>query len=279
MNSIRRTLLITILATIGLQMAGCGAADIQSAKAYRARRDYVTADRMILKALAEDSTNDEAWYLYAVNLEDLKEYEKIATVIDQAMLYSTTHRAELQTLKHNTWIQLYNGGLGTYNANPESKEAQQASIGYLEAARKLEPEQPETYELLGTVYYAAGDTTKGLANYLAEINQVSASYDPGITMGLMLHLTPDAVERAIGGAPARKSTITIGGTDSAMIYIYPSKNAYVYFERTVKPPYPWQLTGWRITSLDAEGMQPIRVSTQAYALVASAFSYCLIASW
>src|SRR5581483_1778041 len=269
MKTIQRTLLLSILVTMSIELVGCGAADVQSAKLYRNRRDYVTADKMLQKAVTEDPTNDEAWYLYAENLYDLKEYEKIASIIDTAMLYSTTHRTELQTLKHNTWIELYNGALGAYNANPDSKEAQQAAITYLEAAQKLEPAQPETYELLGTVYYASGDTAKGLQNYLAEIDQVSSSYDQGVTMGLMLHMSPDAVTRAIGGTPARTLTVPIGGSDSSMIYVYPSKNAYIYFEKTDKPPYNWQLTGWRVTSLDAEGLQPLRVSTQAYELVAN----------
>ncbi len=185
------------------------------------------------------------------------------------MLYSTTHREELQVLRHNTWIELYNGGLGAYNANPDNKEAQQSAITYLESARKLEPDQPETYELLGQVYYSAGDTAKGLENYLAEINQVSASYDQGGTRGLMLHATTDAVERAIGGAPAKKQSISIGNSDSALVYVYPSKQTYVYFERMVKPPHTWELTGWRVTSSDAEGMQPLRVSTQSYEFVAN----------
>src|SRR5205823_369518 len=137
--TIRRTLFLACIATILVQLGGCGAADIQSAKLYRSNRDYSRANTMLEKAIKEDPTGDEAWYLYAQNLYDLREYEKIATIIDTAMLYASTHRGELQALKHNTWIQLYNGGLNTYNANPESKEAQQAAIGYLEAARKLEP--------------------------------------------------------------------------------------------------------------------------------------------
>jgi tetratricopeptide (TPR) repeat protein len=193
MKTLNRTLLLAVLTTFAFELAGCGAADVQSAKLYRQRRDYVTADKMLQKAITEDPTNDEAWYLYAENLNDLKEYEKIAEIIDTAMLYSTTHREELQVLRHNTWIQLYNGGLGAYNANPDNKEAQQSAIAYLVSAQKLEPDQPETYELLGQVYYSSGDTAHGLANYLAEINQVSASYDQGVTMGLMLHAAPDAV--------------------------------------------------------------------------------------
>ncbi len=269
MKTINRTLLLAVLTTFAFEFAGCGAADVQSAKLYRQRRDYITADKMLQKAITEDPTNDEAWYLYAENLNDLKQYEKIAEIIDTAMLYSTTHREELQVLRHNTWIELYNGGLGAYQANPDSKEAQQSAITYLESAQKLEPDQPETYELLGQVYYSSGDTAKGLANYLAEINQVSASYDQGVTMGLMLHASTDAVERAIGGAPAKKVTVPINSTDSALIYVYPSKQVYVYFERQVKPPHAWELTGWRVTSSDAEGMQPIQVSTQSYEFVSN----------
>ncbi len=269
MKTIQRTLLLTVLATFAFELAGCGAADVQSAKLYRQRRDYPMADKMLQRAITEDPTNDEAWYLYAENLNDLKEFEKIASIIDTAMLYSITHREELRVLRHNTWIELYNGGAGAYNANPESKEAQQNAIGYLESAQKLEPEQPETYELLGEVYYAAGDTAKGLGNYLAEINEVSASYDQGVTMGLMLHMTPEAVERAVGGAPAKKQTVSIGGTDSALVYIYPNKQAYIYFERQVKPPHAWELTGWRVTASEVDGMQPLQVLTQPYEFVAN----------
>ncbi|HET6402998.1 MAG TPA: tetratricopeptide repeat protein [Candidatus Kapabacteria bacterium] len=269
MKKIQQTVLLALIATFALEFAGCGAADVQSAKLYRQRRDYISADRMLKQAITEDPTGDEAWYLYAMNLNDLKEYETIANIIDTAMLYSVTHRSELQQLKHNTWVELYNGGLGAYNANPDSKEAQQAAIGYLESARKLEPDQPETYALLGQVYYSAGDTAKGLENYLTEINQLSPSYNQGIAMGLMLHLPPDAVERAIGGAPARQQFVSLGGSDSALVYVYPSKQSYVYFERADKPPFAWQLTGWRVTSSDVEGMQPLRVSTEAYALAAN----------
>ena len=88
-------------------------------------------------------------------------------------------------------------------------------------------------------------------------------------MGLMLHLSTDAVQRAIGGAPARQQIVSMGGSDSALIYIYPSKETYVYFEHADKPPFAWQLTGWRVTTNDAEGLQPLRVSTEAYALVAN----------
>ena len=106
-----------VLTTFAFEFAGCGAADVQSAKLYRQRRDYITADKMLNKAITEDPTNDEAWYLYAENLNDLKEYEKIATIIDTAMLYSTTHPPGIcRCLRHNTWIELYNGGLGAYNA-------------------------------------------------------------------------------------------------------------------------------------------------------------------
>ncbi len=268
MKTTYRTLLYSLLLTFAVQFVGCGAADVQSAKLYRQRRDYTTADKMLQKAITEDPTNDEGWFLYIENLYDLKQFEKIAANIDTAMLYSTTHRGELQQYKHNTWIQLYMGGYGAYNANPDSKEAQKTAIAYLEDARKLEPEQPQTYELLGNIYYSSGDTAKGIENYVAEINQVSASYDQGVSLGLMVKMTTESAERAIGGAPARKFVAPLGN-DSALVYVYPSKQAYIYFEKATKPPYAWQLSGWRIGATEAEGNQPLMVSTAPYEVVAN----------
>ena len=268
MKTASKALLMTVLVSFAMQLASCGAGEVQSAKLYRERRDYITANIRLEKAIKADPTNDEAWYLYVVNLYDLKQYEKIANVIDTAMLYSVTHHPDLQVVKHNTWAMLYMGGYGAFSANPDSKEAQQSAIGYLESARKLEPEQPLTYELLGNIYYVSGDTAKGLANYRTEIDQVSASYDQGVALGLMLKVSPEAVERAIGGAPARKF-VTQMGQDSALVYVYPSKQAYVYFTKTTKPPYKWELYGWRIGVSEAEGQQPVSVSTMPYQVVAN----------
>jgi tetratricopeptide (TPR) repeat protein len=266
----QRWLLSLLLFAVSFEFMACGAADIQSAKAYRQRRDYVRADEMLQKALKEEPTNDEAWYLYIVNLYDLKQFEKIATQIDTAMLYSTSHRGELADLKRNTWIELYNGGLGAYNANPESKEAQQAAIGYLEAARQLAPDQPETYDLLGNIYIeGVHDTAKAVETFSQELNSVSASHQQGIATGLMLNMSPSSVERAIGGAPARIQMIPVTQSDSAMIYVYPSKQAYIYFLRAQKAPRDWQLMGWRFTPVETQGLQPLGVSRNAYLFVAN----------
>ena len=269
MRTLHRTLFLALLVTFTIQLAGCGAADVESAKLYRQRRDYVSADKMLEKAVKEDPTNDEAWYLYAMNLNDLHNYEKIADIIDTAMLYSPTHRSELQQLKFNTWVELYNGASGAYNQNPDSKDAQQAAIGYLEKAKLLEPDQPETYELLGTVYYQAGDTVKGLENFEQEISELSSSYNQGVQMGLMLHQTPADVSHAMSGQPAKQQYVSLGGSDSALVYTYPAKQAYIYFEHSPQPPYDWQLTGWRVTSDASSGMNPIPIDTSAYELVAS----------
>lgn len=266
----QRWLLSLLLFAVSFELMACGAADIQSAKAYRQRRDYVRADEMLQKALKEEPTNDEAWYLYIVNLYDLKQFEKIATQIDTAMLYSTSHRGELADLKRNTWIELYNGGLGAYNANPESKEAQQAAIGYLESARQLAPDQPETYDLLGNIYLeGARDTAKAVETFSQELNSVGASHQQGIAAGLMLNMSPSAVERAIGGAPARVQMMPVTQSDSAMIYVYPSKQAYIYFMRAPKAPRDWQLFGWRFTPVETQGLQPLGISRNAYLYVAN----------
>jgi tetratricopeptide (TPR) repeat protein len=262
-HSVRFALLL-FCATTSIQLLGCGAAELSSAKLYRQRRDYIKADQLLVQALKSSPTDDETWDVYVQNLYDLKRYEKIAEVIDTAHLYAITHRADIDQIREDTWAQLYNGAVDAFQQNPENKEAQQQSIGLLEAAKKLEPDQAETYEELGEVYLAAGDTAKSLATFNDELHQVSSAHEQGAALGLVLKESPAAVAQAIGGEPAKKAIVPLNASDSGMIYVYPSKQVYVYFSRETKPPHAWQLIGWRFTANEQIGMQPLMVSTLPY---------------
>ena len=203
------------------------------------------------------------------NLYDLKQYEKIAEVIDTARLYAIKNRSMVEFVRRNTWIQLFNGGLSAYNQNPDSKEQQQAAIGLLESAMRVAPDQPETYELLGDVYFSAQDTAKYIATYEDALKQVRSTHDQGVALGLMMRMEPSQVESAVGGAPSKDTTVYLGGSDSARIYHYRSNDGFFYFERAAKPPRKWQLTGWRFTNTDEVGMQPMRISTNPYRQLAN----------
>jgi tetratricopeptide (TPR) repeat protein len=260
--------LILLLSSLSLQYLGCGGAELSSAKLYRGQRNYVKADQLLRAALESSPTDDETWAVYVTNLFDLKNYEKIAEVIDTARLYAVQNRQVVEQVRRNTWVELYNGGLNAYQQNPDSKEQQDAAIGLLESARKVAPDQPETYELLGDVYYSAGDTAKFIKTYEQALNQVRTSHDQGVALGLMLKMEPASVESAIGGAPVRKDMTALGGGDTVMTYVYPSKEAYIYFEKTKKTPRKWQLTGWKFTNSEAVGNQAMRISLRPYQSIA-----------
>lgn len=264
-----KSVAFTALFTISFQFLGCGGADLQSAKLYRIQHNWAKANEMLEKAVQGDPTNDEAWALYVTNLFDLKRYEKIAEVIDTARLYAIKNRAQVELVRHNTWVELYNGGLGAYNQNPDSKEQQQAAIGLLESAMKVAPDQPETYELLGDVYFSAQDTAKYISTYEDALKQVRSIHDQGVALGLIVKMEPSQVESAIGGAPSKDTMVYIGGSDSARVYYYRSNDGFFYFEKAAKPPRKWQLTGWRFTNTYEVGMLPMRISTNPYRQLAS----------
>ncbi|MBS1904539.1 MAG: tetratricopeptide repeat protein [Bacteroidetes bacterium] len=262
-NRTRVAIVVAALA-LSIQYIGCGGAELSSAKLYRQQRNYNKANELLLQALKNDPHSDEGWALYVTNLYDLNQYEKIASVIDSAKLYAIKNRATVENIRHETWIQLYNAGLKSYRDNPDSKEQQQFAIQYLEAAKRLAPEQPETYELLGDVYSATSDTAKAISTYEDALAQVRTSHDQGTSLGLTLRMSPESVVKAIGGDPSKKIMEPTTETDSAMIYKYTSNEGYFYFEKAEKAPHNWQLTGWRFTPYDAVGLQPMRISINTY---------------
>jgi tetratricopeptide (TPR) repeat protein len=269
MKIVLRLSLFLVLGVLSVQLIGCGsAAELSSAKLYREQRNYIKAEQLLEQALAKDPTSDDVWALYVKNLFDLKKYEKIAEVIDTASVYAVKNRAEVEFVRRNTWIELYNGAVAAYQQNPDSREQQQASIGLLQSAIKVYPDQPEAYELLGDVYYSAGDTEKYISTYETALRQVRSLHDQGVALGLTLKMNPADAESAIGGAPARMTTLPLQAEgDSILIYSYPSKEAYIYFVKTKKQP-KYMLHGWRFTTSEALGYAPLAVSLQPYKSIA-----------
>ncbi len=264
-----KSFLFTAIFVISFQLLGCGGADLQSAKLYRLQHNWDKANLMLEQTIKADPTNDEGWALYVQNLYDLKRYEKIAEVIDTARLYAIKNRSMVETVRHNTWVELYNGGLNAYNQNPDSKEQQTAAIGLLESAMKVAPDQPETYELLGDVYFSAQDTAKYIATYEDALKQVRSTHDQGVALGLRMRMEPSEVESAVGGSPSKDTNVYLGGSDSARVFHYLSNDGFFYFEKAPKPPHKWQLTGWRFTNTYEIGMLPMRISTNPYRQLAN----------
>lgn len=269
MKIIQRIGLLLILGSMSLQLIGCGAAEVSSARLYRNQRNYVKANELLEKALAKNSQDPEAWALYAMNLYDLNRYERLAEVMDTAYKYAVDYRTDLDLLRFNTWVALYNGGVGAFEQNPESPQQQQAARGFLESAVKLMPDRPETYAALGQVLEYSGDTVMAVQTYKEALNQVRPSHDMGISRGLMLRMSPEAAERAIGGAPQTKRTVALTASDSALVYIYPGSQSYLYFERAERAPRNWELMGWRFGVTEQVGASPMRVSTDMYKTVAN----------
>jgi tetratricopeptide (TPR) repeat protein len=269
MKIIQRFGLLALLALFSVQLAGCGAAEVSSAKLYRNQRNYVKANERLEEALKKNPQDPEAWALYVTNLYDLNQYERIAEVIDTAYKYAVDYRTDIDMLRFNTWVALYNGGVGAFEQNPESPTQQQSAKGYLESARLLMPDRPETYAALGTVYEAMGDTVTAVATYKEALNQVRSSHEQGIAKGLMLRMSPESAERAMGGAPQSRKMVAVSASDSAMVFLYPGSQTYLYFERADRGARPWELTGWKFGVTEQVGVSPMRVSTDMYKTVAN----------
>ncbi|HET6512530.1 MAG TPA: tetratricopeptide repeat protein [Candidatus Kapabacteria bacterium] len=268
MKIFQRIGLLLLIGAFAAQIAGCGAAEVSSAKLYRTQRNYVKADELLTLALKRNGADPEAWALYVQNLYDLNKYERLAEVIDTAYKYAVDYRTDIDLLRFNTWVALYNGGVGAFEQNPESPDQQRAALALLESAVKLMPERAETYMAMGQIYEAMKDEATAVARYKEALNQTRSVHDQGVSKGLMLRMSTDAVQRALG-APATTRMVALTASDSAMVYGYPASQTYVYFERAPRAPRNWQLTGWRMGVNEQIGGQPMRVSTEIYKTVAN----------
>jgi tetratricopeptide (TPR) repeat protein len=268
MKIIQRLGFLLFLSVFAVQLAGCGAAEVSSAKLYRTQRNYVKADERLNEALKKNPADPEAWALYVQNLYDLNNFERLAEVIDTAYKYAVDYRTDIDMLRYNTWVHLYNGGVSAFEQNPESPEQQKAALALLQSASKLMPERSENYSAMGQIYEQMKDEAGAIAMYKEALNQTRNVHEQGIAKGLMIRMSPEAVERLLG-APTSKRMLPVSQSDSAMMYIYPASQTYVYFEKATKAPRNWQLSGWRMGVSEQVANTITRVSTDIYKAVAN----------
>lgn len=257
-----------LFAVVSVQWIGCGAAELSSAKLYRNQRNYVRANEMFEKALISEPTDDETWTLYVQNLYDLKNYERIAEVIDTARKYAVTHQPDINDVQRATWAALFNGALGAFQQNEDSPEQRAAALELLKSAQMLEPNQPENYNLMGQIYFTAGDTASAIEAYRKAIEILKPIHQQGVDAGLMLNMTPPTAIRTVGNPEATRY-VKVNSTDSMLVYAYPTKQTYVYFAQDLRPPFDWKLAGWKFGVDELEGYQPRYVSIDPYLAVAS----------
>ncbi len=147
-----------VLAAIVTTGFECASSEMTSAKLYIQRKDYENAKTQLLKEVAKNPNNEEAYYLLGSQVQYMQgDYKGMKESFDKALAIAPTHKKEIQSLTVGAWGKLYNQGVDEINKAIDTASYLDKAILSFSTAVLVLPESLLTRRTLGVAYLRNND--------------------------------------------------------------------------------------------------------------------------
>jgi tetratricopeptide (TPR) repeat protein len=137
--------------TTGFQ---CGSAETTSAKLYMNQKQWEKAEASLVKELAKNDKNEDAWFLLGQTRLEMKKYSEMNEAYTRALQINDVHKADILRNRLAVWAMMYNDGVGLYNKGRDSAAYFQKAIDRFSTAIEMVPDSSGTYYVRALTYYS-----------------------------------------------------------------------------------------------------------------------------
>ena len=138
----------------------CGSAEMTTAKLARQQKQYDKAEESILKELAKNDKNEEAWFMLGEIRYETKKYAEMNDAFTHALALSQDHSEMIGKYRFSAWGELFNQGVNAFNEGKNDKTNYTKSGEKFALATTMVPDSNRAYYMAGFSYYAAKDYEK-----------------------------------------------------------------------------------------------------------------------
>jgi tetratricopeptide (TPR) repeat protein len=197
--------LLVYLSVTGFQ---CGSAELTTAKLAIQQKQFDKAEQSLMKELAKNDQNEEAWYLLGQVRQELRKYLEANDAYGKALQVNATHQKEVATNRLAMWASLYNDGIASYNKGREQPSYYDSAIVRFKAASIIVPDSANTFYVLGLAEYAKKDFV-GAETSLGTALQMKPTYGEAARLLGQIHMNKAVEQRSANdeaGARAEYAT-------------------------------------------------------------------------
>lgn len=160
------------MTTTGFQ---CGSAEATSAKLYMQQKQWQKAEESLMKELAKNDKNEEAWFLLGQTRLEMKKYEGMNEAYTKSLALGEVHKAEITRNRLAIWAMNYNEGVAYYNRGRDTAAYYDKSLESFRTAISMEPDSSTTYYVAALAHFAKKDFA-GATQKLETALQKKADY-------------------------------------------------------------------------------------------------------
>ncbi len=176
-----------VISAVSLALMGfqCSSAEMTSAKLYINRKEFTNAEAQLLKEVAKNPKNEEAWYLLGQIRFELKNYAGMKDAFVKAKESGSKFKKEIEGQTLATWGRLFNQGVEELNKAEDSTGFDVAIESYKLASYVL-PESTINQQNLGLAYYRKGDFDSAIPPLTIALEKLNSLFAIRILSGIYL---------------------------------------------------------------------------------------------
>ena len=171
------------ISTTGFQ---CGSAETTSAKLYMNQKQWDNAEASLVKELAKNDKNEEAWFLLGQVRLEVKKYAEMNEAYTRALQIGDVHKAEIARNRLAIWAMMYNDGVSLYNKGRDTAEFYQKAVDRFTTGIAMVPDSSGTYYVRALAYYAKQDMKSALAD-LEEAVKLKPDFEEAARLAGQVH--------------------------------------------------------------------------------------------
>jgi tetratricopeptide (TPR) repeat protein len=161
---------------------------LTSAKLYLRQREYAQAEASALKAVAKDSTDEEAWYVLGQIRYELRKYPEMIQAFEKAAAIDPKeHATEIHSYRMKVWADSYNAGIKYYNKGRDTASYFAVAVDSFKTAILAQPDSALTYYVCALALYANGQRDEAIATLYRGLEKKAAFPDALSLLG-RLHM-------------------------------------------------------------------------------------------
>jgi len=144
----------------------CGSTEMTSAKLAISQKQFDKAEANLLKELAKNDKNEEAWFILGQVRYDMKKYNEMNEAFTNALQIGDTHKTDIKQYRLAVWSLMVNDGIGFYNRGRDTAAFYKSAIEKFNTAIAVRPDTALTYGLRAKSYfYGLQDQKTALADF------------------------------------------------------------------------------------------------------------------
>lgn len=167
-----------IISALSLALMGfqCSSAEMTSAKLYMQRKEYQNAEAQLLKEVAKNPKNEEAWFMLGnIRGIELKDYKGMKDAYVKAGEAGTKFKKEIENQTLAMWGRLFNQGVDELN-KAEGNAGIDVAIESFKLAAYVQPDSTINQQNIGLAYYRKGDYDSAIPPLMISMEKTNSIY-------------------------------------------------------------------------------------------------------